>query len=127
MKLKLLLLFFISIPFFSFMELEQRSKVEDLKIGLYAEYMDYSVFWELTINEDKTFQYTNVNWSSPSFYHSGKWKQEKNRLILYDCDNNTWNPMSTKWKIKENKLIGNKVIYHSKSRVKMELLYRPNK
>jgi len=82
---------------------------QELRIGTYGAYMDYSTFTELTINSDNTFQYYDQNKLGSIFKYTGKWEIKRNKLILFDCKNNTFIPMPTKWKIKGAELISEKI------------------
>lgn len=80
----------------------------DLKIGTYGSYMDFSTFTELTLNSDHTFKYTDQSELSARFNYEGKWEVKRNKLVLYDSENNTARPMPTNWTIKLNEITSSK-------------------
>lgn len=86
-----------------------QSTDQDTLTGTYGAYMDISTFTELTLNDDYTFKYYDQFELGGTFEYYGKWKDKGHKIILYDSENNTIRPMPTKWKIKDNELISEKV------------------
>lgn len=80
----------------------------DLRIGTYGSYMDFSTFTELTLNSDHTFKYVDQSELSARFNYEGKWEVKRNKLVLYDSENNTARPMPTNWTIQLNEISSSK-------------------
>ena len=78
---------------------------QELKMGTYGVYLDWSTYTELTIKENQTFEYIDRGFTGIGYKNFGKWKIEKGNLILCDYDeNNSHTPMPTTWIIKQNEL-----------------------
>ncbi|RYD76144.1 MAG: hypothetical protein EOP53_15255 [Sphingobacteriales bacterium] len=63
---------------------------QEIKPGKYGVYADVSMYTELTINGDSTFQYLNRGATGIPYTSEGKWKLKNGKLILYDYPENSW-------------------------------------
>ena len=97
----------IKMPFDTFQKdlaIEQKDK-QEIQFGTYGIYADWSIYTELTIKENQTFEYIDRGFTGLGYKNNGRWKIQNGKLLLYDYgENNLFSPMPTIWRIKENEL-----------------------
>lgn len=76
----------------------------DLKFGVYGSYADESNYQELTIKENHQFEFYNRVELGSSTRYKGKWKIERNKLILYKFKNNRRNLIPEIYILKNDQL-----------------------
>lgn len=75
-----------------------------ITFGLYGTYADPSWYQELTINENGTFLFLDRVELGDSHKYEGQWRIERNKLVLYNFNNNNMSPISTKYIISNDQL-----------------------
>jgi len=77
----------------------------EFKMGTYGVYLDRSTYTELIINNNKTFEYVDRDFTGIGYKNMGKWKIVNRKLCLYEyTENNRHRPMPTFWEIKDKQL-----------------------
>jgi hypothetical protein len=119
----ILILFFQVVAFFN---VNAQKPEKSLLIGTYSASMDVSIFIKLTLYTDSTFKYCDQFELGGPIEYYGKWKIfRKTTLLLYRSENNRIRPMPTKWKIKNNVLISEKVMNRTtRNKSRIILTYR---
>jgi hypothetical protein len=81
-----------------------QNRKTEIKYGLYGIYADPSFYQELTINENGTFHFYDRVELGTSDKYQGKWKIEKNKITLFDFENNKRKPIPTTYIYKKDQL-----------------------